>query len=171
MPAPPTQAARPTENRLSKYGPGFEITRKNSFVFKIFSIQRLSAIFPYRMLSIRFVKSIIPRTEANDNCQPASNKPVGLMSSSIIAANDSVLRRLGDRRKKNDMQKTKHIIAALSIGALGGTIIKKIPITIIQIIARPRFIKPATLHNHQIMPAKMPRCSPERLIKCNKPVL
>ena len=93
------------------------------------------------------------------------------MSKRIIAANDNVLMGLGGRRKKKDTQKTQPIIAALNVGALGGTINKKIPIAIIQIAARARFIKPAVLHNHQIIPIKMPRCSPERLIKCSKPVL
>lgn len=44
------------------------------------------------------------------------------MSNRIIAANDNVLTGLCLRRKKNDAQKTKVIIAALTVGALGGTI-------------------------------------------------
>ena len=117
------------------------------------------------------VSSKSPSTDANDNCQPASTKDVGLISRRIIAANDNVLRGFERRRKKNDRQKTQHIMAALIVGALGGTISKKIPITIIQIVARARFIRPASLHNHQTTPIKMPRCIPERLIKCSRPVL
>ena len=117
------------------------------------------------------LKSIIPNTDANDNCQPASNKFVGLMSNRIIAASESVLMELERRRKKNDAQKTKPIIAALTVGALGGTIKRKTTIAIIQIAARARFINPAVLHSHQIIPTKIPRCIPERLIKCKRPVL
>jgi len=93
------------------------------------------------------------------------------MSNKMIAANDNVLTGLCLRRKKNDAQKTQPIIAALTVGALGGTINKKTAIAIIQIVARARFINPAVLHNHQIIPIKIPRCSPERLIKCSRPVL
>ena len=68
------------------------------------------------------------------------------------------------------MQKTQHIIAALSVGGLGGTINRKMATAIIQMIARVGFIRPAVLHIHQIMPMKIARCIPERLIKCSRPV-
>ena len=171
MPAPPSHAARPVENNRNKYGPGLEIMRKNGFAFGAFTRQGKPVIFSYRKKWIRFAKSIIPSTDANDNCQPASNKDVGLISKRIIAANESVLRGLDLRRKKNDTQKTKHIMAALSVGGLGGTISRKRHIAIMQTIARARFINPAVLHNHQIIPIKIPRCIPERLMKCSSPVL
>ncbi len=122
-------------------------------------------------LSIRCVKSTIPSTEVNDNCQPASNKFVGLISKRIIAASESVLMELGRRRKKKDAQKTKPIMAALKVGALGGTISKKTLIAMIQTIARAGFINPAVLQSHHTIPIKMPRCIPDRLIKCSRPVL
>ena len=145
--------------------------RKNGLVFRAFLPQGRPVIFSYRKKWIRSQKSTSPSTDVNDNCQPASNKFVGLMSNRIIAANDSVLMGLERRRNKNDAQKTQPIIAALTVGALGGTINRKTTITIIQTVARARFIKPAVLHNHQIIPIKIPRCSPERLIKCSRPVL
>ncbi len=140
-------------------------------VFCFSLILNQSVTFSYMKSSIRPVKSIIPSTDANDSCQPASKTWVGLISSRIIAANDKVLRGFVFRRKKKDAQKTQHIIAALNVGALGGTISKKIHIAIIQIIALVGFIKPIVLHSHQIIPAKIPRCIPERLIKCSNPVL
>jgi len=171
MPAPPSQAVRLVENNRNKYGPGLEIMRKNGLVVGAFLPQGRPSIFSYKKRWVRSQKSTSPSTDANDNCQPASNKFVGLMSKRIIAANDNVLRELKRRRNKNDAQKAKPIIAALTVGALGGTINKKIPIAIIQTVARARFIKPAVLHNHQIIPTKIPRCIPERLIKCSRPVL
>ncbi len=113
----------------------------------------------------------MPSTDANDNCQPASNNCVGLISKSIIAANDNVLYELAVRLKKNDAQKTKHITAALSVGALGGTINRKTAKTIIQTIALARLANPAVRHSSHTVPIKMPRCIPERLIKCSSPVL
>jgi hypothetical protein len=104
MPAPPTQAVMPVENNLNKYGPGLEITRKNGFVLSVFSNQELFVIFSYRKKWIRWQKSKSPSTDANDNCHPASNNCVGLMSKRIIAANDNVLIELERRRKKNDTQ-------------------------------------------------------------------
>ena len=171
MPAPDIQAVRLVENNLNKYGPGLEIMRKNGLVFGAFLPQGRPSIFSYRKRWVRSQKSISPSTDANDNCQPASNKFVGLMSKRIIAANDNVLTGLCLRRNKNDAQKTQPIIAALTVGALGGTINTKIHIAIIHITARARFISPAVLHSHQIIPIKIPRCSPERLIKCSRPVL
>ncbi len=171
MPTPPSQAVRLVENNLNKYGPGLEIMRKNGFVFGALLRQGKLDIFSYRKKWIRSQKSTSPSTDANDNCQPASNNCVGLMSKRIIAAKDNVLMGLGRRRKKNDTQKTQHIIAALNVGALGGTINKKITITIIQTTARAGFINPVVLHSHQIIPIKIPRCNPERLIKCSRPVL
>ena len=171
MPAPPSQAARPMENNLSIYGPGFAIMRKNSLLFMASLAQGLSVIISYRKKCILVVKRRIPRTDANDSCHPASNNPVGLMSKRTIAANESVLRELDFRRKKNDTQKTKHIIAARSVGALGGTISKKTATAIMQTPARARLLNPAVLQSHQIIPIRMPRCIPERLIKCSRPVL
>ena len=171
MPAPPSQAVMPVDNNRNKYGPGLEIMRKNDLVSGAFLAQGRPVISSYINKWIRLQNSKSPRTDANDNCQPTSNKCVGLINRRIIAAKDNVLSGSERRLKKNDKQKTKHIIAALMVGARGGTINKKITIAIIQIIARLRFINPAILHNHQIIPAKIPRCSPERLIKCNRPVL
>ena len=145
--------------------------RRNALAFCLSLFRNRSFTCSYMNTLIRSVRSIIPSTDANDSCQPASNNCVGLMSKRTIAANDSVLRGLDHRRKKNDTQKTQHIIAALSVGALGGTISKKTPIAIIQTTARARFIKPAVLHSHQIIPARIPRCIPDRLIKCSSPVL
>ncbi len=133
--------------------------------------QELLVIFSYRKKCMRSQKSKIPSTVANDSCQPASNNPVGLISRRIIAAKDSEFKGLECRRKKNDIQNTQHIIAALNVGALGGTINKNTPITIIQMTARARFIKPAVLHSNHIIPTRIPRCIPERLIKCSRPVL
>ena len=165
MPAPPSQAVRPVENSRNKYGPGLEIIRKNGFVIGALLYQGGLVIVSYRKKWIRWQKSTSPKTDANDNCQPASNKFVGLMSSRIIAASESVLMELGRRRKKKDAQKTKPITAALNVGALGGTISKKMLIAMIQIIARAGFINPAVLQSHHTIPIKIPRCIPERLIK------
>ena len=169
MPAPPTHAVMPVENNRNKYGPGLETMRKNGLVFGGFL--RQPVIFSYRKRWIRWQKSKSPSTDANDNCQPASNNCVGLISKRIIAANDNVLRELKRRRKRNDKQKIQPIIAALTVGALGGTINKKTAIAIIQMNARAGFIKPAVLHIHQIIPIKIPRCIPDKLIKCSRPVL
>jgi hypothetical protein len=62
-------------------------------------------------------------------------------------------------------------MAALIVGALGGTIIRKTPTAIAQIIALGRFIRPAVLAASQIMPNKIPRCMPDKLIRCSRPVL
>ncbi|GAI26058.1 unnamed protein product, partial [marine sediment metagenome] len=59
------------------------------------------------------------------------------------------------------------MIAALIVGALGGTINKKTARAIMQTVARVDFIRPAVLHSHQIIPIKIPKCNPERLIKCS----
>ena len=114
---------------------------------------------------------MIPSTEAKDNCQPASNRPVGLISRRIIAANDNVLSEFCLRRKKHDRQKTPTMIAALIVGGLGGTISRQTAVAIKHTAARLGFINPAVLHSHQIIPIKMPRCIPDRLIKCSRPVL
>ena len=63
------------------------------------------------------------------------------------------------------------IIAALIVGALGGTISMKTPTAIAQMTARPGFIKPAVLAAHQIIPNRIPMCIPDRLTKCSSPVL
>ena len=121
--------------------------------------------------SIRSVKRMIPKTEAKDNCQPASNNCVGrMMSSRMIAARDSVLIGLACRRSKIDVQNTQQIIAARTVGALGGTISRKTPTAMAQIAARTGFIKPMVLQNHQMIPTRIPRCIPDRLIRCSKPV-
>jgi len=152
--------------------PASKLMRKNGFVFRSFHTPGQTRYFFYIERSgFGGKKDIIPSTDANDNCQPASNNCVGLISKRIIAANESVLRGLDLRRKKNDTQKTKHIMAALSVGGLGGTISRKRHIAIMQTIARARFINPAVLHNHQIIPIRIPRCIPERLMKCSSPVL
>ena len=104
MPAPPTQAVMPVENNRNKYGPGLEIMRKNGLVSGVFLPQDRPVIFSYRKKWIRWQKSKSPSTDANDNCQPASNNCVGLISKRIIAANDNVLIELERRRKKNDTQ-------------------------------------------------------------------
>ena len=85
MPAPPSQAVRPVENNRNKYGPGLATMRKNGFAFGAFTRQGKPVIFSYRKKWIRWQKSKIPSTDANDNCQPASNKDVGLISRRIIA--------------------------------------------------------------------------------------
>ncbi len=97
MPAPPSQAVMPVENNRNKYGHGLEITRKNGLVLGVFSNQELFVIFSYRKKWTRWQKSKSPSTDANDNCQPASNNCVGLMSKRIIAANDNVLIELERR--------------------------------------------------------------------------
>ena len=121
--------------------------------------------------SIRSVKSMIASTHANDNCHPASNNCVGLISRRIIAANDNVLTGLACRRNRIEAQKTQHMTAALIVGALGGTISRKMPTAVAQMTARVGFIKPAVLEAHQIIPKRIPMCIPERLIKCSSPVL
>jgi hypothetical protein len=73
---------------------------------------------------------------------------VGLISKRIIAANDNVLTGLECLRKRNDVQKTQQIIAALSVGALGGTINKNKANAIKQMTARAGFIRPAVLDSH-----------------------
>ena len=171
MPVPPTQAARPIENNLNEYLPSLAIVRKNGLPLWVSLLQKWSVTFSYVKNSIRSAKSIIPSTDANDNCQPASNNCVGLISKRTIAANDNVLMGLECRRKKNDTQKIQTIMAARNTGALGGTINKNMPIATIQMTARAGFIKPAVLHNHQMIPIKIPRCIPDRLIKCSRPVL
>ncbi len=115
-------------------------------------------------------KSKIPSTVANDSCHPASNNCVGLVSSSIIAASASVLKGLVCRRKRMDMQNTEQMTAALMIGALGGTMSRKMLIVIRQATARTGLFRPAILQIHHTIPARIPMCIPERLIKCNRPV-
>lgn len=171
MPAPPNQAARPIENIVMTPLPSLFVICVRNLTSPDEMFQNQLPVFSCKKFPIQRVKNRIPRTVEKDNCQPASNKAVGLMSRRIIAANESVFRRFECRRKKTDTQKTKHIIAARCIGALGGTVSKKIPIEIIQIVARAGFIKPAAWHNRQIIQTKMPTCSPERLIKCSRPVL
>ena len=133
--------------------------------------QRRPVIFSYRKKWSRSVKSRSPNTEVNDNCQPASNNCVGLISNRIIAANDNELTGLEYLRKKTDAQNTQHIITALKVGALGGTTSRKTATAIAQMTALAGFRNPIVLDNHHIIPNKIPRCIPERLIKCSRPVL
>src|SRR4030042_5829199 len=121
MPAPPSHAARPMENNLNIYGPAFKTKRTNGFAPKAPLGRDKSVTRSYMKKWIRSANSTIPSTAANDSCQPASNNCVGLISKRIIAANDKVLTELECRRKKIDAQNTQHIIAALKVGARGGT--------------------------------------------------
>ena len=143
----------------------------NGFILKETRICDKSVIRSYMKKWIRSANRMIPSTAANDNCQPASNNCVGLINKRTIAANDNVLTGLGYRRKKTDAQNTQQIIAALKVGALGGTTIRKTATAMAQINARAGFMNPIVLHNHQIIPNIIPRCMPERLIKCSRPVL
>ena len=171
MPALLSQAVRPVENNANKYGPGLETMRTNGFVIGIFSAHGREVIVSYKSEWIRLQKSTSPSTATNESCQPASNSWVGLMSKRIIAANESALTELCFRPKRREAQKTHPIMAALTVGALDGTMNKKTAIAIIQIIARPGLSRPAVLHSHQMIPIKIPRCRPERLMKCSRPVL
>ena len=157
MPAPASQAARPTENNLNKYGPGLETMRKKGLAFDFSLNQLWSVIFSYKKKWIRWAKSKIPSTEANDSCQPASNRDVGLMSKRIIAANDNVLTGSDFRRNKNDTQKTKEITAALSIGGRGETTSKKTIVAIMQTTDLAGLDNPIVLQTHHKIPIKIPR--------------
>ena len=120
---------------------------------------------------IRYERRMIASTDAKDSWKPTSYSWVGLISSNIIAASESVLSGLALRRKISDRQKNQQIIAALSVGALGGTINRNRATEIAQTIALEVFSNPATLQSHQMIAARMPRCIPDRLIKCSRPVL
>jgi hypothetical protein len=48
-----------------------------------------SDAFSRKNESIGFVKSKIPKTDANESCQPASKRPVGFINSNTIAASAS----------------------------------------------------------------------------------
>ena len=145
--------------------------RKNPLVFCLSLILNQSVPFSYMKSSIRLVKSKMPSTAANDNCQETSKSSVGFIIKRIIAASASELKGLLCRRKKNDKQKTRHIIAARNAGGFDGTTSTNIAAAIIQTTARARFIKPAVLHSHHIIPTRMPKFIPDRHTKCNSPVL
>ena len=108
---------------------------------------------------------MMPRTDANDNCQLTSKSSVGFMSNRITAAMDSEFKGFDCLRKKNDAQKTVHIIPARMAGAFGGTTSRKITAAIVQTAARAGFIRPAALQSHHIIPTRMAKFIPDRLIK------
>ena len=93
------------------------------------------------------------------------------MSNKIIADRESVFMELGWRLTKNETQNIKVIIEARSVGALAGTINKNKMTVDMQTAARAVFLKPAILQIHHIIPIRIPKCNPERLMKCRSPVL
>ena len=97
MPVLASQAAKLTENAFSISEPSHAIMRANRFVFGISGTHSWPVIFSYRKKLILSVRSKTPSTAANDNCQLGSNNSVGLVSSSIIAANESELKGFGRR--------------------------------------------------------------------------
>ena len=94
-------------------------------------------------------------------------KEIEIPSTKFVELIKNICARFAD----NETQNTKDMIAALIVGALGGMISKNTASAIMQITARAHFIRPAVLQSNHIIPIKIPKCNPERLIKCSKPVL
>ena len=110
------------------------------------------------------------RTAANESCQPGEKMKVGLISSITMAASESVFTGEGVFLKRNDVDIKMHIKAALRVGALGGTArINKI-VNNMQMRALWGFRRPKVLQTNQTSEMIIPKCKPERLIKCRRPV-
>ena len=171
MPELDRQAAKLTANIFTIHGPGLlGIIRKNILVLGVLLLEYGMIVVSFRKIAMRLVKRMMPRTAANDNCQLTSKSSVGFMSNRIMAAMDNEFRGFDCRRKKNDAQKTVHIMPARMAGAFGGTTSRKITAATIETAARAGFIRPAVLQSHHIIPIRIAKFIPDRLIKCNRPV-
>ena len=87
-----------------------------------------------------------------------------------MADSDSEFKEFVVLFMRNDRQNIQHIIAARMVGSLGGMARMNRDVIIIHIKARAGLVRPMVLQSHHIIANKMPKCIPDRLIKCSRPV-
>jgi hypothetical protein len=114
---------------------------------------------------MRFEKSSIPITQANDSCHPGSKMQVGRIRIRTTADKASVLKGLGRLEKSCDRQNTIPITAALKVAERRGTTIQKSRITNRHIAALDFSKSPVRLQINHTDIIKIPICRPLRLIK------